>query len=203
MLQFQHFSPVLNSAIGFYNYKYYLLFLFYMTLSSAWVIAATLPEVILLWPSFSGKPLHAAAADAATGAAATGGAAASMLSMLSTRGSVQSVQLLLSDESGYTAAAGLVLFTCIIGFVAALPCLAMLLFHLALIGRGRTAYEWWQMRRGRRPGGASLFDYGVLNNFALALGTYPFLWPLPTRNGIEGNGIFFPEQEREVHTHAW
>ena len=46
VLQFQHFSVPLNSAIGFYNYKFYLLSLFYGVLCAAWVVASTLPEVV-------------------------------------------------------------------------------------------------------------------------------------------------------------
>ena len=42
---------------------------------------------------------------------------------------------------------------------------------------------------------------GTLNNFALTLGIYPLLWLMPTRSGIEGNGIFFPEQERALFMH--
>ena len=74
-----------------------------------------------------------------------------------------------------------------------LPCFVLLCLHLHLISRGLTLYEWQGVRRGtRRP--TSLFDYGVLNNFALALGVRPHLWLLPTSYGIEGNGIFFPEK---------
>ena len=52
-----------------------------------------------------------------------------------------------------------------------------------------------QARAGIRDG-PSLFDYGCLNNFALTLGAYPLLWLVPTRSGIEGNGIFFPEKHQ-------
>ena len=53
VLQFQTFSSPLNSAIGFFNYKYYLLTLFYGVLGSAWVLACALPEVVATWPPFS------------------------------------------------------------------------------------------------------------------------------------------------------
>ena len=75
-------------------------------------------------------------------------------------------------------------------------CLLLLLMHAYLVVNGRTLYEWRQVQAGKRPRGASLFDYGVLNNVALTLGMYPILWIVPTRSGIEGNGIFYPEQER-------
>lgn len=82
--------------------------------------------------------------------------------------------------------------------LALLPCAATLGLHLALIARGRTYHEWRKLRRARARVAPtrSLFDYGVLNNFGLTLGVYPMLWLLPTRSGLEGNGIFYPEQER-------
>ena len=48
VLVLQHWSVWCNNAVGFYNYKFYLLSLFYGMLSSAWVVAATMPEVLLL-----------------------------------------------------------------------------------------------------------------------------------------------------------
>ena len=56
VLQYQTFSVTLNSAIGFYNYKFYLLTIFYGFCSSAWVIGSCLPEVIAQWPPFSSLP---------------------------------------------------------------------------------------------------------------------------------------------------
>ena len=53
MLQFQTFSTPLNSAIGFYNYKYYLLTLFYGVVSMVWVLGSCMPEVVATWPPFS------------------------------------------------------------------------------------------------------------------------------------------------------
>ena len=70
-----------------------------------------------------------------------------------------------------------------------------------LIGHGRTYYEWMAIRAGRRPYNR-LFDYGAVNNLTLTFGVYPLLWLLPVRTGLEGNGIFFPELERALHTHA-
>lgn len=60
VLQFQAFSTPLNSAVGFYNYKFYLLSVFYGTLCAAWVVASTLPEVIA-----TGAPLVSVPRDPA------------------------------------------------------------------------------------------------------------------------------------------
>lgn len=89
-----------------------------------------------------------------------------------------------------------VLFTVVVAMCVLIPCLALLVMHTYLMVRGYTFYEWGQVQSGKRPRGKSLFDYGVLNNVALTLGIYPILWIVPTRSGIEGNGIFYPEQDR-------
>ena len=56
VLQYQTFSVTLNSAIGFYNYKFYVLTIFYGLCSSAWVVGSCMPEVIAQWPPFSSLP---------------------------------------------------------------------------------------------------------------------------------------------------
>ena len=174
MLQYQHFSVVLNTAVGFYNYKFYLLSLFYGTLSSAWVVAATLPEVLLL-------------------AQRTDSHAAQMEQLR------KYAHTLFSLESGAEVVELSTLITCVLNFCILLPCALLLTFHLFLIAHGRTAYEWRQVRAGVRSGSESLFDYGMVNNFALTLGVYPLLWLLPVRTGIEGNGIFYPEKHSVQH----
>ena len=91
-----------------------------------------------------------------------------------------------------------ILFTLVVAILLLLPSLVTLVLHIRLVCTGRTFYEWQQMRAGRRPRerAKSLFDYGVVSNLALTLGIYPLLWLLPTRTGIDGNGIFYPEQVR-------
>ena len=88
-----------------------------------------------------------------------------------------------------------IFFTLLLASLALVPIGVSLALHLLLVARGRTYYEWRLLRRGKRAG-RSLFDYGGVNNFALTLGVYPLLWLVPTRSGIEGNGIFYPEHER-------
>ena len=88
-----------------------------------------------------------------------------------------------------------IFFTLVVSVLLLLPCALQLLLHLYLLSKGRTLYEWQQVRAGTRRDAPSPFDYGWLNNFALTFGVYPLMWLLPTRKGVEGNGIFFPEQE--------
>ena len=91
------------------------------------------------------------------------------------------------------------IFTLCLSVMALLTCLCGVLLHAGLVTRGRTYYEWRMLCDGRRQPGRSLFDYGIVNNVALTLGIHPAIWLLPTRTGIEGNGIFFPEQVRRCH----
>jgi hypothetical protein len=63
VLQFQAFSMPLNSAIGFYNYKYFLLSCFYATVCAAWVVASTLPEVMASSAPLSNMPRDPALQD--------------------------------------------------------------------------------------------------------------------------------------------
>jgi len=169
VLQYQHFSLLLNTAIGFYNYKFYLLSLFYGTLSSAWVVAATMPEVLLLVQRTGSQSL--------------------LLLQLQ-----RYAHALFSLDSGAEVVELSTLVTCALNVALLLPCAVLLCFHLHLVANGRTHYEWRQVRQGQRAASESLFDYGLVNNFALTLGVFPLLWLLPVRAGIEGNGIFFPEK---------
>ena len=193
VLQFQTFSSPLNSAIGFYNYKFYLLASFYGALCAAWVVATTLPEVIgsgsRQWTEAQWAPVGGAPASARS----------LMYSHLQTvgqfvsRGEVPSQWIV--DMT--------ILITLVLAALALIPTAYTLCLHLRLIAIGRTYHEWRLLRSGKRRqhSARSLFDYGTLNNFALTLGIYPLLWLLPTRSGIEGNGIFFPEQERALFMH--
>lgn len=201
MLQYQHFSLVLNTAIGFYNYKFYLLSLFYGMLSSAWVVASTMPEVLLLVQRTDSRSLlllqlsryahtllslESGNEVASRPCAPRPPCAYRCHPPQPLRGAVQVVELS-------------VLITFVLNVCILLPCALLLCFHLFLVAHGRTAYEWKQVRQGLRSPSESLFDYGLVNNFALTLGVYPLLWLLPVRSGIEGNGIFFPEKHHAQH----
>ena len=185
VLQFQHFSAPLNSAIGFHNYKYYLLTSFYGVLCCTWVLAATLPEVIAAWPPLSAVPAPSEATGASPAALALGRFHTVVVDGMLRR-----------DTSAQWVVDAAILATLVLAAIALVPLTLTLVLHLCLIARGRTYHEWRAMRNGRRKPGRSIFDYGLLNNYALTLGVYPLLWCVPSRTGVDGNGIFYPEQER-------
>jgi len=179
VLQYQLFSSVANSPIGFFNYKYYVLSLFYGALTSAWVVGATLPEVFALDRRLGSSIVASYLVEGQP-----------LWQML-----MRAVEpRALSNDQGETAAVMCVVVTLSLSALMIVPCLGLLGWHVLLIAQGRTAHEWFQLRAGVRSAAKSQFDYGALNNFALTLGLYPLFWLVPTRTGIEGNGIFFPEK---------
>jgi len=209
VLQYQTFSVSLNSAIGFYNYKYYLLTVFYGFCTSAWVVGSCMPEVVAQWPPFSSaadetpppttpaeERAMVAAAGAQSGSPAGLGAHLAYAQSTLEHGVNALANSVNDDESSQWIVDATILFTLAAALLLLIPCLVLCVLHTYLVVRGYTLYEWRQVLDGKRPKGISLFDYGVLHNVALTLGVYPTLWLMPTRSGIEGNGIFFPEQER-------
>lgn len=202
VLCYQTFSTCLNSAVGYYNYKYYLLTLFYASLNAAWVIAATVPEAILLGQNggFTAKQMtelrRLAVGDRVVAESQGMLDAAGPWTRMVAWAVVNTQQQGSTHEAQQWVVDAVIVITMGLAGLCLVPCLYMIGLHLWLIVHGRTEYEWRTIRRGRRPDTRSLFDYGYVNNFALTLGNYPLAWLIPTRHGIIGNGIFFAEQDR-------
>lgn len=207
VLCYQAFSSCLNSAIGYYNYKFYLLTLFYASLNAAWVLAATLPEVILLGRNggfTASQMLELQRLHSMGGEDDGNGGVMAASEPLPEAGpwtrmvawAVVNTQQSAAAEAQQWVVDAVILITMGLACLCLVPCIYMIGLHVWLIAHGRTEYEWRCIQRGRRPDIKSQFDYGYVNNFALTLGIYPLAWLLPTRHGIVGNGIFFAEQDR-------
>ena len=189
VLQYQHFSLTFNTAVGFYNYKYYLLAAFYGALTSGWALVASGPDAADI---LSGGLRSARAAAhfqneslLATCSASPPATARSSLSGLRARGGRRGApsrrrrRAALSRPSPSTLPPHLTLApppNALAGgrrldpphVRAQRPLLRRVLVlggHIWLICIGRTAYEARQVRAGLRKNGESLFHYGAVNNF--------------------------------------
>lgn len=174
VLAYQHWGLYCNNAIGFYNYKTYMLALLYV--GAVHLLAATLflPGVV------------SASYNAATRGQGVAGWWEVSLAVLMT---------LQDDGSGaeYACAWSNLVVSGVISGCA----LYWFAFHLALISQGLTAPSLLRKvgcarnKPPKPPLQGQPFDFGPRGNLARVFGRHPFLWLLPTNQSIVGNGIFF------------
>lgn len=50
ILNMDHYCPWMCTCVGYYNYRYFVLFLFYMTLGALYVVVYTLFDVVGMTP---------------------------------------------------------------------------------------------------------------------------------------------------------
>lgn len=173
ILCYQHWDLWANNAIGFYNYKAYLLALFYGALAHA-------AGAMLLLP-FAAATLHGGTTDPL-------GAAAALDLHVAVLG------LLAGGDASVPAFGALTLTASVL---LGGGCALWLLFHAALIAAGSTAHTCFRQggclrqKPPKQPIPGQPFDFGPRGNFGRACGRHPLLWLLPTNQGVEGNGIFF------------
>ena len=167
ILCYQHWDPWTNNAIGFYNHKSYLLSLLYGGCVHGAGLLLLLPRVQRQWPAVN---------------------------------AAQPPQLVLLHalrSGGDAALLGFAALATLASAVLAVSCLLWLGFHAMLVARGTTAHTFfrqggWKRNKPPKPVLAGKpFDFGIKGNFLRAFGRQPFLWFLPTNQGVEGNGIFF------------
>lgn len=64
-------------------------------------------------------------------------------------------------------------------------------FHAYLLLRGKTTIEMYDIVDPGRAARVGQYDLGPRENFRLTCGSTPLCWLLPTRYGIEGDGLSF------------
>ncbi len=91
----------------------------------------------------------------------------------------------------------IVVFSTVLGLLIMISTLvtAFLAFHVYLVGKGQTALENYDKKKGK-------FNYnmGFKQNFITIFGKNPFFWFLPIKNNDLENGVFFekkPENTRK------
>jgi len=166
VLVLQHWSVWCNNAVGFYNYKCYLLALLYGGLAHGAGAAMLLPAVV--------RGIRDAVEQGETPPALEG-------LLYGGSGSVQAFALLSVAVS----------CTLALGALSWLLCHAVMAARGVT-----AAEAWRQGGCSRRkppkpPLAGRPFDFSARTNLAKVLGRHPILWLLPTNQGIEGNGIFF------------
>ena len=162
VLCYQHFDIWSNNGIGFYNYKAYLLMLFYGALAHAATLALLLPGTLQAWPSADARLVLLALW--------TGGSS-----------SVLAFAWLACAASALLGA----------GALAWLLFHAMLVAQGRTAHSYFRQRSLSPLKPPKPPLVGRPFDFGPVSNFGRACGKHPLLWLLPTNQGVDGNGIFF------------
>lgn len=175
ILCYQHWDIWSNNAIGFYNFKAYLLTLLYGACAHGAGVALLLPGLLRMWPLTNAtQPAHL-------------------------------VLLLTVWRGGETAVLGYAALSVLASALLSVGCILWLLFHAVLVARGTTAHSFFRQSgcsRDKPPKSkiaGNPFDFGLKGNCVRTCGRHPLLWLLPSNQGVEGNGIFF-ELHVEGHT---
>lgn len=66
------------------------------------------------------------------------------------------------------------------------------LFHAYLVCKGRTTVEMYDIVDPVRAARVARYDLGMSENIRLVFGNYRAFWLLPTRFGVEGDGLSYP-----------
>jgi len=163
ILCYQHWDLWCNNAVGFYNYKAYLLSLLYGSLAHAASLILLLPGVIRALPHADPLALSATLWTGGDSSLHTfawlGVLASALLGGSSFAWLLFHVHLIAHGQTAHS-------FSRQSGLVGAKPP---------------------KPRHARQ----SPFDFGLRGNLSRACGRQPLLWLLPTNQGVEGNGIFF------------
>jgi len=145
VLKMDHHCPWTNSCIGFYNYKYYMLLLFWAGVAITFVLISQISPVYGIF-----------------------------------------------QQNDRTWTDWWVVFNYFCSIVMMLSVGALGLFHCAIIVKNMTTLE-YREKKSINPDYVNLYDINPADNWVQVFGPDPFLWIIPTRKGIGGDGLSFPK----------
>jgi len=154
VLKMDHHCPFVANCVGFYNYKYFLLFLTYTALTAVYVAITTAPGIFPLITH------HAAAnsnSDRGTNGVVVG---------LAVGGSEEDVPVLISFIMGAVFGAGIGLFAGT---------------HYVYVFTNQTTIEALEKRR---RGYTNVYNVGFAKNWRQVFGERPAFWMLPIGHGV-------------------
>ena len=179
VLCYQHWDLWSNNAIGFYNYKPYVLTLLYGALAHGSGLMLLLAGMQHAWPEADAKvallAVWAGGNATVLGFTCLSAAASAVCSLTASCWLLFHVALIVRGQTART-------------FFRQIGC---------------TPHKPPKARLATSP-----FDFGMLGNFRRTCGKFALLWLLPTNHGLEGNGIFFelntvPADNAAGKTSAW
>jgi len=150
VLKMDHHCPWTNSCIGFYNYRYYLLLLFYGTVSTTWLVIAHWRIVYSIY---------------------------------------------YVEDKTWTD--WWIIFDWAWSAFMAVNCAMLGLFHMSLVIKNLTTLE-WKEKKGTVSNFRNVYDLNPVDNFTQVFGLNAFIWLIPTRYGVLGDGLSFPTNKEAV-----
>lgn len=193
ILRMDHHCVFVATCVGFYNHKFFVSFVFYAFLGCTFVAIAGLPAFLNAIGEGPGRVGHGGAnAHGSSRIAATLLAAFRVMFWVP----MSVASLLTSDSSWATGKLSPLMSTLIIvGYILSasfsFALSIFVLFHAYLALRGRTTIEMYDIVDPVRAARIAGYDLGWRENLRLVLGNNKWHWLLPTRYGIEGDGLSY------------
>lgn len=193
ILRMDHHCVFVATCVGFYNHKFFLSFVFYAFLGCTFVAIAGLPTFLNAIGEGPGSIGH-------SGGDVHGSGRIASLVRTSVRVMVSlpmSMASLLTSNSSWATGqlsplmSALIVMGYILTASFSFALSIFVLFHTYLVVRGRTTIEMYDIVDPVRAARIAAYDLGWRENVRLVFGNYKLHWPLPTRYGIEGDGLSY------------
>lgn len=191
ILRMDHHCVFVATCVGFYNHKFFISFVFYAFLGCTFVAIVGLPAFF----NAIGEG-HGRITPSGGGAHGSSRTASLILAVFRSMFWMPlAVASLLQTDSPWATGelAPLTSALLVVGYILtaafSFALSLFVLFHAYLVIRGRTTIEMYDIVDPVRAARIAGYDLGWRENLRLVLGNKKWHWPLPTRYGIEGDGL--------------